>query len=79
MKQAANPITKLVRAEDIADMLDVQTSTVYEWARVDYIPHVRIGTGKQKPCLRFDIAEVQQWLSLRRTEGRTSRVPHVCP
>ena len=29
-------------------MLNVRVSTVYEWARMDYIPHIHLGTGRKE-------------------------------
>ena len=67
--------TPLLRADDVADLLSVRTSTIYEWVRMDYIPHIRLGTGKKKPCVRFDLDEIKRWLDERKVQGRTSRVP----
>jgi len=66
---------KLAKADQIAEKLNVQTSTIYEWARMDYIPHIRLGTGKKKPCLRFSVADIEKWLKDRAEEGRTTRIP----
>ena len=68
----------LLKVADVAAMLNVQPSTVYEWVRMDYIPHIRLGTGKEKPCIRFDAQEVLEWLNARKNEGRTSRLPKAC-
>ena len=66
---------KLAKADQIAEMLNVQTSTIYEWARMEYIPHIRLGTGKKKPCIRFSVADIEKWLKDRAEEGRTTRIP----
>ena len=65
----------LLTAKDVADLLNVKRSTVYEWARMDYIPCLQLGTGNRKPCLRFDRSEVDKWLAAKKTSGRTSRIP----
>ena len=65
----------LLRAEQIAEILNVQTSTVYEWARMGYIPHIRLGVGKKKPCIRFSSDAVEEWLKEKEKKGRASRIP----
>ena len=30
----------LLTADDVAQLLNVKPTTVYEWARMDYIPHI---------------------------------------
>ena len=67
--------TQLLRADQVAEILNVQTSTVYEWARMSYIPHVRIGIGEKKPCIRFSRNAVEAWLKEKEKQGRTSRIP----
>lgn len=47
----------LVRAEVIAERLDVDRLRVYELARTGQIPSVRIGRS-----LRFDPDAVEQWI-----------------
>jgi len=67
----------LLTAEQIAQMLNVQRSTVYEWVRMGYIPCFRLGTGKKKPLVRFSLSQVQEWLKAKEVEGRTKRVPEI--
>ncbi len=67
----------LLTAEQIAQMLNVKRSTVYEWVRMDYIPNIRLGIGKKKPLVRFSLSAVQEWLNQKETEGRTKRVPEI--
>ena len=66
---------ELLRAEQIAEILNLQTSTIYEWARMGYIPHIRLGTGKKKPCVRFSREAIEEWLKEKEKEGRTTRIP----
>ena len=42
-REAIEPLQPLLRAEDISKLLSVRTSTVYEWVRMEYIPHIRLG------------------------------------
>lgn len=60
----------LANAKDIAQLLNVKPSTVYEWARTKYIPCVPIGG-----CIRFDRTEVDKWLREKRRAGRKTRLP----
>ena len=67
----------LLTAEQVAQMLNVQRSTVYEWARMEYIPHIHLGVGRKKPLVRFSRAAVEQWLERKSKQGRTTRVPAI--
>ena len=58
-------------------MLNIKVSTVYEWARMDYIPHVHLGVGKKKPRVRFSRTAVQEWLESKSKQGRTTRIPKL--
>lgn len=60
---------KLLCVEDVANLLSVRNSTVYEWARTDYIPHIKIGA-----CVRFEKPAVEKWIAARRKEGRKTRL-----
>jgi excisionase family DNA binding protein len=54
----------LMRAEEVADLLSVKTSTVYELSRRrrDPLPSVRIGRAK-----RFDRLAVVRWVQAHAT------------
>ena len=65
----------LLNVADVAALLNVKPSTIYEWCRMNYIPHVRLGTGKQKPCLRFRWSAVERWLREKENAGRPTRLP----
>jgi excisionase family DNA binding protein len=65
----------LMTVRQVAEMLSIRPSTVYEWARIRYIPSVQLGSGSRKPCVRFDQVEIDRWLEARKKAGRTSRLP----
>jgi len=65
----------LLTVRQVAEMLSVKPSTVYEWARIRYIPSIQLGSGSRKPCVRFDQSEIHSWLETRKKAGRTSRLP----
>ena len=67
----------LLTAEQIAQILNVQKSTIYGWVQIGYIPCFRLGTGKKKPLVRFSLSQVQEWLKEKEVEGRTKRVPEI--
>jgi predicted DNA-binding transcriptional regulator AlpA len=55
----------LLTAKEIAQKLSIRSSTVYSWAHIGFIPHVRMGK-----CIRFEEARVVQWIQKRRVNGR---------
>jgi len=65
----------LLTAEQVSNILNVRVSTVYEWARMNYIPHIHLGTGRKKPLVRFSPTAVEEWLESKSKPGRTRRVP----
>jgi len=67
----------LLTAEQVSKMLNVRVTTVYEWARMDYIPHIRLGVGRKKPLVRFSRIAVEEWLENKSKQGRTTRVPAI--
>jgi excisionase family DNA binding protein len=54
----------LMRAEEVADLLSIKTSTVYELSRRrrDPLPFVRIGRSK-----RFDRRAIARWVDAHAT------------
>lgn len=51
----------LLQAEQVAALLGVKRSSVYEYARTNQIPHVRIGRH-----VRFVRSDLESWLSRQR-------------
>jgi hypothetical protein len=41
---------------------------------MNYIPHIRLGVGKDKPLVRFEQAAVLAWLNSKREAGRPTRL-----
>lgn len=54
--------TRWVTADVVADHLQVEESTVKQWAKLGIIPH-----GKAGSLLRFDLSEIDEWV---RSNGR---------
>ena len=65
----------LLSAAEVAELLHVKRSTVYEWARMNYIPSISLGIGRNKPPVRFDRLAVEEWLESKRKAGRILRIP----
>jgi excisionase family DNA binding protein len=48
---------KFFSAKDIAEMLNVKPSTVYQWAELGQIPCIKLNG-----CLRFDLEDILSWV-----------------
>jgi excisionase family DNA binding protein len=48
---------KLVGVREVSEMLSVKPKTLYQWAELAQIPHV-----KMNGCLRFDLADIAEWI-----------------
>jgi len=59
---------KLLNAQEIADHLGVQKSTVYQWTHQGYIPYVKIGK-----LVRFKTEDVEKWIKKKSSGGRLQR------
>jgi len=64
----------LWKAKDVADHLGVQVSTVYQWSREGYIPHINLGLGRKK-SVRFNPDEIETWVLESSQKGRKNWVP----
>ncbi len=54
--------TKLLRAEEVAEMLSIGKSTVYALARAGKLPSIQIGGS-----VRIPASDLQKWLEARRS------------
>ncbi|MFH1374777.1 MAG: helix-turn-helix domain-containing protein [bacterium] len=59
---------RLLTVQEIADLLGIQPSTVYQWTHEGFIPHVKLGR-----LVRFREGEVSQWIEKKLTPGRLRR------
>ncbi len=55
----------LLRAKDVAQILNVRPSTVYELAHRGVLPHIRITEGSRRALIRFRPADVELFLKQR--------------
>lgn len=59
---------KLLTPQQIADVLGVKISTIYQWTHQGFIPHVKLGR-----LVRFNETAVMKWVEERSNRGRTTR------
>jgi len=55
----------LLKPAEVAELLQVQKSTVYKWAHYNYIPHVKLGRS-----LRFRKKVIDRWVKKKERERR---------
>lgn len=63
---------ELLLALDVARVLGLKTSSVYQLANDGVLPHVRIADGRRRPIIRFRRVDVEQFLT-ERTVARRDR------
>ena len=59
---------KLLKVEQVAELLQVSKRTIYDWTHTSYIPHYKFPNG-----VRFRESEVDRWLKRRYSKGRKSK------
>ena len=59
---------KLLNVQEVAKLIGVRPSTIYQWTSQEYIPHIKVGK-----LVRFDRNEILKWLNSLKTVGRNSR------
>ena len=66
MKRAVSLSEALLSADEVAVLLGVKTSTVYEWVRSGSLPCLRLGPR----AIRFTRPLLEEWLASRLDPGR---------
>ena len=56
---------KLLKQEEIADMLDVSQATISRMCSSGDLPHIVLRAGKRKRVIRFRLEEIEKWLAQR--------------
>ncbi len=64
---------KLLRVQQVASIMSLQVSTVYELCRRGVLPHVRIAQGKRRALLRFREEDIEQLIRDRTIPVRGER------
>jgi len=59
---------KLLTPQELADKLGVETSTIYHWSHIGFIPRIKLGN-----LLRFRWSSICKWLEKREITGRSTR------
>jgi excisionase family DNA binding protein len=60
---------KLLKQEEIAEMLDVSQATISRMCASNQIPHIILKSGRRKRVIRFRLEEVERWLQSRTHGG----------
>ena len=58
----------LLTPQEIADVLGVSKSTIYQWTHQEYIPHVKLGR-----FVRFRKSAIEIWLEKKAKKGRDKK------
>ena len=49
---------KLIGVKEVAEMLNVKSSTLYQWAELGQIPCIKLNG-----VLRFDVEDIEKWVT----------------
>jgi len=70
----ADKLEELCTVAELSSVSKFAKSTIYEWVREGFIPHLRVGG-----TIRFRPGEVQAWLDRHAHPGRLRRIPDIEP
>jgi len=59
---------RLLNVQEVAELIGVKPSTIYQWTSQGFIPHVKIGK-----LVRFNEDDVMKWVDATKTGGRKNR------
>lgn len=65
-------MNRLLNHQEVAGLLGVRPSTIYQWTHIGYIPHVKLGK-----MVRFDENAIEEWVRKRSDAGRINRTPNI--
>ncbi len=54
---------KLLTIDELAEVLTVKKSTIYQWVHLGLIPHIKVGR-----LLRFKEGGIKKWLASKQVE-----------
>jgi excisionase family DNA binding protein len=69
-----NASEELWTVAELSTVSKFAKSTIYEWVREGFIPHLRVGG-----TIRFRPNKVKAWLDRHATPGRQHRGPDLAP
>ena len=55
---------KLLTIDELAKVMSVKKSTIYQWVHLGLIPHIKVGR-----LLRFKEGNIEKWLISRQVEA----------
>jgi excisionase family DNA binding protein len=61
-------MVKLLTPDEVADLLGIKVSTIYQWTHQGYIPHVKVSR-----FVRFDPRVIDRWLQTLSKSGRATK------
>lgn len=60
---------KLLKVEEVSDLLGIPKGSVYNLVHEGRIPHIKLGDGR----LRFKPSSLEKWLDSMEKKGRITR------
>ena len=63
---------RLLLPQDVAALIGVKLSTIYQWTHLGYIPHVKLGR-----LIRFKRISIQKWLERQEIDGRGKQAQNI--
>lgn len=70
--QVIEPMEKLLKIEQVSDLLQVSKRTIYDWIHVGYIPHYKFPNG-----ILFKSSDIENWLKKRKQRNRLEYRPDI--
>ena len=67
-----SPIIKIAGVKEIAEMLKMKPSTLYQWAELGQIPCIKLNGS-----LRFDLDDIDKWVKSCKREATSSYNPLI--
>jgi excisionase family DNA binding protein len=69
------PLRRLLTASEVADLLRVGRSTVYEWSRIGSLPCVVLRHGRGRSVRRWEPAAVEAFIAAGRSQPGADLMP----
>ncbi|MGD2092366.1 MAG: helix-turn-helix domain-containing protein [Candidatus Aminicenantes bacterium] len=61
--------TRLMSAEEVAEVLGVKPRTIFSWVTQNRIPYIKLGEGR-KSLVKFNPKRLNQWLEEQSNEPK---------
>ncbi len=58
---------RLLTVKDVSEMLNVKVKTIYQWAELNQIPHMKLNG-----VLRFDLNDIMAWIQRCKKQSSSS-------